>query len=58
MHISHFAQIFEHNISNPNLQRRIYSMPVKPQPPIREAILVFLIASVVILNEDGILSDD
>ena len=44
MHIRHYAQIFEHNISNSNLQRRIYSMPEKPQPLIREAILVFLIA--------------
>ena len=31
-------------ISNPNLQRRNYSMPEKPQPLICEAILVFLIA--------------
>ena len=31
-------------ISNPNLQRRMYSMPEKPQPLICEAVLVFLIA--------------
>ena len=31
-------------ISNPNLQRRNYSMPEKPQPLICEAILVFLIS--------------
>ena len=37
-----YAPIFEHNISNPK-QRRLSSMPKKPQPLICEAILVSLI---------------
>ena len=45
MHISHYAQIFEHNISNLTTTPHLRSHSCFPD-------------RLVILNEDGILSDD